>query len=103
MKIEDLIRKVIMDLGKAIGLDKEPQTERINTVNSHYGVTPKMANDMTKTMLANLILKDSKHYVLDKYFSRLTAEDRTKISCYTQAVKHYERMIKHAKEDKVIQ
>jgi hypothetical protein len=98
-ELKQAVSKAIMDLGQAIGLHNE-DTERSPKVNAHYGVSTEKAQQITKSMICELIMQDSKHFILDNYFKDLTAEQRARVSCYAQAVKHYDRLMKHALEDK---
>jgi len=55
------------------------------TVPAHYGVTDSQYDKMMKEILCDMIMNNEKSTTLDKFFSKLSAEDRVKVLAYSEA------------------
>lgn len=56
------------------------------TVPAHYGVTNEQYDKIMKEILCDMIKNNEKTATIDKFFPRLSAEDRVKVLAYSEAL-----------------
>ena len=77
IEIEEMIKKM---------------TDSGPTVADHYGVKLEEVTKLQKELLCSMIMSSTTSETLDKFFPKLTAEERVKVVVYARAKEMFEKM-----------
>ena len=84
---EKSVRRMLAAVRKVSDELKEESDEKEerNNISSHYGVADKVFKRWVADMVADIFYHPTKNEVLDKYFPKLSAEDRLRVEAYAGA------------------